>query len=46
MKNLSLTDGMTNLHNYRYFEGRLKEEINRAIRHKDKVSLMIFDIDY
>lgn len=46
MKTLSLTDAMTNLHNYRYFEDRLKEELNRAKRHKKKVSLMILDIDH
>jgi diguanylate cyclase (GGDEF)-like protein len=46
MKTLSLTDAMTNLHNYRYFEDRLKEEINRGNRHNKKVSLMILDIDH
>lgn len=46
VKNLSLTDGMTNLHNYRYFSIRLKEELNRAKRNKTKVSLLILDIDY
>jgi diguanylate cyclase (GGDEF)-like protein len=45
-KNLSLTDGMTNLHNYRYFSIRLKEELNRAKRNKTKVSLLILDIDH
>ncbi len=45
-KNLSLTDGMTNLHNYRYFTIRLKEELNRAKRNKTKVSLLILDIDH
>ena len=46
VKNLSLTDGMTNLHNYRYFSIRLKEELNRAKRNKAKVSLLILDIDH
>lgn len=46
MKNLSLTDGMTNLHNYRYFKDRLHEELNRAKRHGKNVSLMIMDIDH
>ncbi len=46
IKTLSLTDAMTNLHNYRYFEDRLKEEINRASRHDKKVSLMMLDIDH
>ena len=46
IKTLSLTDAMTSLHNYRYFEDRLKEELNRAKRHKKNVSLMILDIDH
>jgi diguanylate cyclase (GGDEF)-like protein len=46
IKTLSLTDAMTGLHNYRYFEDRLKEELNRAKRHNKNVSLMILDIDY
>jgi diguanylate cyclase (GGDEF)-like protein len=46
VKNLSLTDAMTNLHNYRYFSIRLKEELNRARRNKTKVSLLILDIDH
>jgi diguanylate cyclase (GGDEF)-like protein len=46
VKNLSLTDEMTNLHNYRSFISRLKEEINRAKRNKSDVSLVILDIDH
>lgn len=46
VKNLSLTDEMTNLHNYRSFISRLKEEINRGRRGKSKVSLLILDIDH
>ena len=46
VKNLSLTDEMTKLHNYRSFIARLREEINRAKRNKSKVSLVILDIDH
>ncbi len=46
VKNLSLTDAMTNLNNYRYFEDRLKEEINRARRNNMTVSLLMLDIDH
>jgi diguanylate cyclase (GGDEF)-like protein len=42
---LSYTDGMTDLHNYRYFEMRLKEEILRHTRNKQGVSLIILDVD-
>jgi diguanylate cyclase (GGDEF)-like protein len=43
---LSYTDGMTELHNYRYFEMRLKEEILRHTRNKQGVSLIILDVDH
>ncbi len=46
VKKMSLTDAMTNLNNYRYFEDRLREEINRARRKKSCVSLLMLDIDY
>jgi len=46
VKNLSLTDEMTNLHNYRSFISRLKEEMNRAKRNKSEISLVILDIDH
>lgn len=43
---LSYTDGMTDLHNYRYFEMRLKEEILRHTRNEQGVSLIILDVDH
>jgi diguanylate cyclase (GGDEF)-like protein len=43
---LSYTDGMTELHNFRYFEMRLKEEILRHTRNKQGVSLIILDVDH
>lgn len=46
VKNLSLTDAMTSLNNYRYFEDRLKEEINRCRRNNTSVSLIMIDIDH
>jgi two-component system, cell cycle response regulator len=42
---LSYTDGMTELHNYRYFEMRLREEVLRHSRNKQDVSLIILDVD-
>jgi diguanylate cyclase (GGDEF)-like protein len=42
---LSYTDGMTDLHNYRYFEMRLREEVLRHSRNKQDVSLIILDVD-
>lgn len=45
VKQMSFTDAMTNLNNYRYFETRLIEEINRCRRNKTAVSLLMLDID-
>lgn len=44
-KNLSITDDLTQLYNSRYFYKRLKEEINRLIRYKQPLSLLLIDID-
>lgn len=43
---MAITDGMTKLYIHRYFCERLKEEINRSIRHKRDVSMIMFDIDH
>lgn len=46
VKALSYTDGMTGLHNYRFFRLRIKEEISRARRESSLISLLIMDVDY
>jgi diguanylate cyclase (GGDEF)-like protein len=46
IEQLSYTDGMTDLHNFRYFELRLKEEVIRHARTKVGLSLLILDVDY
>ena len=45
IEELSYTDSMTKLYNYRYFYKRLNEEIFRAKRFKRFLGLVIFDID-
>jgi len=45
VEQLSYTDGMTELHNFRYFELRLKEEVIRHKRNKTGLSLLILDVD-
>lgn len=45
-KKLAVTDGLTGLNNYRYFQERLYQEISRAKRLKSTLSLVIFDIDH
>ena len=44
-KNLSITDGLTQLYNSRYFYKKLEEEIDRFIRYKQPFSLLLIDID-
>jgi diguanylate cyclase (GGDEF)-like protein len=46
IKALSYTDGMTGLHNYRFFTMRLKEEIARSKRNELYMALLILDVDY
>jgi diguanylate cyclase (GGDEF)-like protein len=43
---LSITDGLTQLFNYRFFNEQLKHELNRAQRHNLHVSITMIDIDY
>jgi diguanylate cyclase (GGDEF)-like protein len=44
-KKLSLTDPLTGLHNRRYFEHRFTEEISRAARTEQHLSLLMVDLD-
>jgi len=46
IQELSYTDSMTRLYNYRYFYRRLNEEILRAGRFSRYLALAIFDIDH
>jgi len=46
IEELSYTDGMTELHNYRYFELRLKEEIVRHKRTESGLALLLMDVDH
>ncbi len=46
IKALSYTDGMTGLHNYRFFRLRLKEEMSRTRRDESLISLLIIDVDH
>jgi len=45
IEELSYTDSMTELYNYRFFYKRLTEELTRAKRHLRPLSLVIFDLD-
>lgn len=42
---MSITDPLTGLHNRRYLEARLAEELNRSKRYDHPMSFMMIDID-
>ena len=44
-KELSITDDLTQLYNSRYFYSKLEEDINRSVRYKHPLSLLLIDID-
>jgi len=42
---LSITDGLTKLHNHRFFQDHLTREIKRVSRSGDPLSMLLVDID-
>ncbi len=46
LEQLSITDGLTKLHNHRYFQEQLHREIKRADRVGDPLALVLIDIDH
>jgi diguanylate cyclase (GGDEF)-like protein len=46
LKNLAITDGLTNLYNSRQFYNQLELEMDRSRRYQHPLSLMLFDIDH
>ena len=45
MKQLAYVDGLTGIHNRRYFEMRVVEELDRAGRFQGRMSIIMVDID-
>lgn len=45
LKEISATDGLTELANHRSFQNKLKEEFKRARRYHSVLSLMMIDVD-
>ena len=45
LEQLSITDGLTKLHNHRFFQDHLTREIKRVSRTGEALSIMICDID-
>jgi diguanylate cyclase (GGDEF)-like protein len=46
MEELTITDELTGIYNYRYFAQKLKEEQRRAARYNMPLSLIMLDIDW
>lgn len=46
LEKVSTTDDLTGLHNRKYLQERLEEEISRSKRYGTKLSCILFDIDY
>jgi two-component system, cell cycle response regulator len=46
LERLSVTDGLTGVHNHRYFQDRLREEFRRAQRYDDTLSHILIDLDH
>jgi diguanylate cyclase (GGDEF)-like protein len=45
LEQLSVTDGLTQLHNHRYFQDHLTREIKRVTRTGEPLSMLLLDID-
>jgi diguanylate cyclase (GGDEF)-like protein len=45
LEQLSITDGLTKLHNHRFFQEHLTREIKRVSRSSEPLSLLLLDID-
>jgi two-component system cell cycle response regulator len=46
MEELAITDGLTGLYNHRYFQEAFNQEIDRAERQDQTLTLLIMDIDH
>jgi diguanylate cyclase (GGDEF)-like protein len=46
LERVSTTDDLTGLHNRKYLQERLEEEISRSKRYGTKISCILFDIDF
>jgi len=46
LEQLSITDGLTKLHNHRYFQDAMHKACKRCVRTKNRLSLLLIDIDF
>jgi diguanylate cyclase (GGDEF)-like protein len=45
LEQLSITDGLTKLHNHRFFQDHLPQEMKRSLRTGEPLALILIDID-
>ncbi|MDH5432630.1 MAG: GGDEF domain-containing protein [Gammaproteobacteria bacterium] len=45
LEKLSITDGLTQIHNRRYFDERIQEECARLLRKQSELSIILCDVD-
>lgn len=45
LEQLAITDGLTGLHNYRYFQERYQEEVRLVKRYQHPLAVMLLDVD-
>ncbi|MFA6317258.1 MAG: sensor domain-containing diguanylate cyclase [Elusimicrobiota bacterium] len=45
LRELSITDNLTGLHNQRHFEERIGQEVSRSRRQRYKLSIVVIDLD-
>jgi len=46
LKVMAITDGLTQLYNHKHSYYKLEEEITRATRYRNRLSIIMFDIDH
>ncbi len=46
MEQLTISDELTGVYNYRYFKMRLEDEMKRSVRYRQSLSLIMIDIDW
>lgn len=46
LRELAIRDELTGLHNHRYFQDQIENEMTRSVRYKRPVSLLLLDLDF
>ncbi|MGQ0506954.1 MAG: diguanylate cyclase [Myxococcaceae bacterium] len=46
LRNMAIRDGLTRCYNHKYFKARLEQEISRARRYRENLTLGMVDVDF